>query len=378
MANGRRLLITHNDGDGIGCALVALQMKDKLTDIEFCNTGKGEHNASEVLISKIIEESFKQTPLYDEILITDVSISDKVAEMVDKFCKENNVDLLMVDHHPTNKLYEKYDWVKMSEHVKEACVTPSAAAYLAMLMNDKTDVKFTYITNEYKHEIQEKAKRALDEGVDLGNQFYSDYAYSAIITNISRYDTWEWKNNPRHNPNVKEDLVTVLLSLHNEPDVLMDLYDNVLNGVYYSDENLEEYTQFINERERKFEEYMDKLVFPDIESYGGLQLAVYLHSKDVSISTFNEYIHDNWKYSKYYREYDIDVPDILISLNPENRTMSLRTQLENIDLGKIVSTKYGGGGHAKAAGAVLTPEDFTKVLLEYYKAGVDQHGKWKN
>jgi oligoribonuclease NrnB/cAMP/cGMP phosphodiesterase (DHH superfamily) len=277
----------------------------------------------------------------------------------------------------------------MSEYDPVLGLVPSAAVTLAKLFNDRTVTDFTYVTKDYRKGIQELAKNALNAAhgdpncrnttysTNLSDDFYRDYAYSYILTAISRYDTWEWKNTPselvsKSAPNepkfeLREDLTTVLLSLYSEEEVLAQLHANVAAGRYYSERNYEDYKDFITKRDEKFAEYMNKLVFPDKEKFKGWQFALYIHSKDVNISTFNEYLSDNWKYSDYYIEQDIDFPDVLVSLDPVTRQVSFRTKRDDINVGEVAKT-FGGGGHAKAAGAVLTPEDFTSLLMEYYIA----------
>ena len=79
-------LFTHTDLDGIGCAVLAkLAFQDEV-DIEYCN-----YDEINEKVLEYINQNDNKVPIY----ITDISVNEEVANLLDK---RGNVQLL--DHHP--------------------------------------------------------------------------------------------------------------------------------------------------------------------------------------------------------------------------------------------------------------------------------------
>jgi oligoribonuclease NrnB/cAMP/cGMP phosphodiesterase (DHH superfamily) len=92
-----RLLITHTDLDGVGCAIVYNK----------CFPGVANHFANYDGIDEMVTDLLASVPHDTPIMMSDLSI--KTNELADRLQERGNFEL--VDHHPTAKwLMEGYQW----------------------------------------------------------------------------------------------------------------------------------------------------------------------------------------------------------------------------------------------------------------------------
>ena len=94
-----KLLITHDDMDGIGCAVIFLKA---FPQGQVISCGYGEVN--QVVMEELSRD--KET----DVLITDISVLPEVAELLDK---RGKVGLL--DHHATASWLNKYEWATVED-----------------------------------------------------------------------------------------------------------------------------------------------------------------------------------------------------------------------------------------------------------------------
>ena len=342
-SNRQVLHITHNDGDGVGCALVTRFMVSAGRDTYFCNTGNGADNASDVLMDIVANG---QIGKYTDIIISDVSIRDDVADTIESYCKENDVRLLMVDHHPTNKLSETHDWVIMSKPIDGVPV--SAAATLALVLNGKSMLKFTYFSSETD------ITRVSFDHVFGSKHPNMSHTFSYWITMISRYDTWEWKKHPWSG--VYEDHVTNMIKYTNPIATCDHLTECIYNGTLVSDV-MKRYTHMRNsELDEFYKKCIANKTFVTMEFHGYKTIA-YMVIGETGINDIKERLLKNF----------VNV-DIVMAIDPKSRNISLRCR-DGHDVGKIAA-EYGGGGHAGAAGAnnIDHREFYECILTSYYKA----------
>lgn len=99
----RILNITHQDFDGLGCE-VAVKFNFMRDDVEVvrCNY----HNIDEIIKNKI---DSNEIYTYDEVFITDISIGEEIAEIINNDCLLNKI-VTLIDHHPTALWLNKYEW----------------------------------------------------------------------------------------------------------------------------------------------------------------------------------------------------------------------------------------------------------------------------
>lgn len=96
------ILITHDDLDGIGCAVLALVVNPE-TKVYICSYDNVNNTVSDILAED------------DELFITDLSINQEIAE---KLNERGRVTLL--DHHQTATWLNQYSWAKV---VNNCCGT---------------------------------------------------------------------------------------------------------------------------------------------------------------------------------------------------------------------------------------------------------------
>lgn len=315
----RGLHITHNDADAVGAVIAA----NFIPNVEWTNS---YNNATEA--SNAVETLFFEADTsYDILLITDISITDEVAEKLENYrITHPEFKLYLIDHHITNKLSEKYPWAHVTVDIDGILVS---AAF-----------------NVLKFFEKEIKQNAADTGIVYG-------VLEEVITSISRYDTWEWKKHPSDAHN--EDEFMIITKYFELEDVAAqviqnikcsdigyewDLFSDILIQIYRSkcnktiDNTLK--NTVITQLNLAGNEYKCGIIIAD-NTYGNAQLAHINEQTDVNLS---------------------------IGIYPNTKTLSLRS-LDNTDVGKI-ATYYGGGGHVHAAGMKPSTEFFLQIMKTYY------------
>lgn len=89
------ILITHDDLDGAGCAVLGMVAYDQI-QVYICNYETVNNVVLDVLSGP------------DEILITDISVNPEVAEKIDRRGK-----VTLLDHHKTAAWLNRYPWAKV-------------------------------------------------------------------------------------------------------------------------------------------------------------------------------------------------------------------------------------------------------------------------
>ena len=322
---------THNDADAVGCALVTASLKDYNTKTIFSSLEEIDNNIVGFL-------SDRRNPTPDAIIITDVSLKDETCNYLETYTvveagpDAEPIPLMLFDHHVTNKMAEKYNWCHVI--TEENGVLISAAK---ILYNELSKEELNLISPNYKEKL------------------------GLIIDSISRYDTWEWKNNPS---DYKEEYTNILIKQAGIVEAFNILYRSLIASVQNTEDHVFRFSNeallLINTYIKKREKALDTIA-----------------KRGVVATTFQEYnialmIPD----STYFNEsletiYNLDDSiDIVFGLIPETRTLSLRSKKDDVNLARFAKYYYNGGGHKKAAGAKLSKEDFMALLDQYY-TGLD-------
>lgn len=155
-------LFTHTDLDGIGCAVLAyLAFGKENVDVEYCNYDDVDDKVEEFMEDDSLYRS------YDNIFITDISVSDSVANMIDILDRvDRRVQLF--DHHGTALFLNKYDWCNVTDlSPLHDCKTSGTELFYVELMNHG----YFSVNNDIKYRIN----------VDK------------FVMNVRDYDTWRWK-----------------------------------------------------------------------------------------------------------------------------------------------------------------------------------------
>lgn len=301
LANGDRILhITHDDLDAEGCAVIAelyAEANGFEIDTHFCSIG-----STDKTIEGILSEN-----TYNGILITDIGVSGEMAERLNN----SGMPVAMVDHHATNTLNQKYDWAIVGKDETE-----SATHLLYRLMKD--DIERNLDSN--------KSIRTLE----------------IFANKVSRYDTWEWQKHPVDYSEEDLNIINLLMGNVRAVDIFKKMilspsYERFIPGVYQ---------EFIDAYKERRVNSVDRTVNNCVRTRITLDDNEFNVGICVPSSEFF-----NAEIVGCYQAYP--ELDIVFGLSPMRGMMSLRTDKENIDCGKIAAKHYHGGGHAGAAGGDL-------------------------
>lgn len=331
------LHFTHNDADAVGCVLVANSIDRKsiipdkrisdhvMSMTYFCNAGGG--------VDEIIKDVLEDNVFANSnatILITDNSITDETAKYLEEYRSSHiGIELLLVDHHISNDLNRKYDWVH---------VDPSHSACYNLL-------------------------QILDERYSLKeNLKYYDDLFD-VVNDISRYDTWQWKTDPKFYNEDKYAIICNLFGNQLSVDLLTQLIEK---GCYYK-----ELDEFLNKIIKRYKENRDNAIKSLIDNSddklrivnrGGRTLGIIMLG-DKYVNDLMEAVYTNFPFI-----------DIVVGIDPVHQKLSFRTNKDNIDVSDF-ARKQGGGGHRTAGGAVIKdPKVFLDWLKLFYIRD-DENGK---
>lgn len=313
-------LFTHTDLDGIGCAVLAyLAFGKENVDVEYCNYDDVDDKVEEFMEDDSLYRS------YDNIFITDISVSDSVANMIDILDKaDQRVELY--DHHGTVLFLNKYDWCNVTDlSPLHDCKTSGTELFYVELMNHG----YFSVNNDIKYRIN----------VDK------------FVMNVRDYDTWRWKELGEFGIVCKQ-----------------------LNDLFYI-YGRDEFVEWTIKRINMFVEPSPMFTFPYFDqtdvallNQKHQDIDIYVEEKNKQIKKFT----DQWgnSYGVVFAErYFSELGNQLCEMNPDlayvamidisNGRVSYRSIRDNINLGTEIAHNYGGGGHPKAAGSTF---DSTRAM----------------
>lgn len=103
--NNKVKLFSHTDLDGRGCNVVAKYTIGKVINLECENLNYDNVNEriKEFFNSKELEE-------YNIVYVTDISVNNEVAELIESKINKIGIKVRLLDHHPTARELNKYNW----------------------------------------------------------------------------------------------------------------------------------------------------------------------------------------------------------------------------------------------------------------------------
>ena len=315
-------LFTHGaDLDGIGCAILAyLAFGRENVDTEYCNYDDVDEKVDAFIEQ---EELFKS---YDKVYITDISISEDVANMINILdCPPKRVHLF--DHHATALWLNQYEWCKV-------------------LVCAPTDSYFkTSGTELFAMHLFE-------------NKLF-DHCNTKTISNIERfvqivrdYDTWRWKELGEEGIVCKQ--VNNLFYIYGREDFIdWTLKRLKYYGSYPAFPSFKEEDYLLLEQKQK-----------DIDRY--------IEKKDKHLMARTDAF--GYTYGVVFAEqYFSELGNRLCELHPElaygamidisSGKVSYRTVREDLDVGGTIAHSNGGGGHPKAAGSTFEGWDVRDLVI---------------
>ncbi|MMZ42354.1 Oligoribonuclease NrnB [compost metagenome] len=294
-------LFTHTDLDGVGCAIVAFRVFGRENvDVEYCENTE-IHDAVRRFLYR------EEYELYDQIFITDMSVSPELAEMIDKLHRFDKITIYLFDHHSTALWLDEYSWATVTTHLEDCKTSGTELLY---------------------------------------DHFESLLEYSGLwsfVELVRSYDTWDW---------YAED----------------DMDAKRLNDLYYligRNRFVDRFTE--NSDALNLSESENMLL--DIESerihrYIGSKVrdCQYIHIDNyfVVVVFADQYL------SELGNELTKLNPDCHFVAMITGKNISYRTNRDDVHVGEFAQL-HNGGGHAKAAGSPLTKQIQKKLVSIPFK-----------
>jgi len=337
--------VTHNDGDAIGCdVLVRLYYGYRLgydleSDIKtfWCSN----YSVNEVL-SNVIEMARSSE---DKSLIILSDISPKATDSSYDELLNSGIKTYIFDHHKTNPYIgiESKDDIVISIDIEEGSDAVSAAMVMCR-----------YYLNNF---------------MITKNDVIGSLAVHELISDVSRYDTWLWMT---EFDGGSEDAVTNCLKYVTCDDLVSGIINRLMHVTpaevrgykkyeWYMSYIPEDYQVFHEITKKEFNKYISFIKKNVKVSASGEYLygIILCDNTNINMSLVTDYVN---------RQICPDLFDYIILLYPSTRTLSFRTIKDTVDVARIASRCYGGGGHTKAAGARVDIPTFTSFLTEYWTA----------
>lgn len=298
------MIITHNDLDGIGAAVIGKVVFNKQhVDVKFC----GYHNVNE----KVMEALKKD--IYSHVFITDISVNEETAKIIESEYK-GKVSLL--DHHSHLDYLESYDW---------AIVDPGEEGTRGR--ESGTSLFYKYLLKTCK--------------------FKPNEAIENFVERVRSYDTWDWAN------------------FDNDIDAkkLNDYFGKI--GFYdfmneYTEKLLNNDTELFSELANKVLDITQKNIDNIIKTKNKNLTVKEIDGYKIGF-TFTELYHSEIGNKILTLRPELDA---MILIDISRGKISLRsTDNSDFDCSTINKKWFGGGGRKNTGGAQI-PEDIMNQIQE--------------
>ncbi len=306
-------IFTHIDLDGIGCVILAyLAFGKENVDVEYCNYDDVDGKVEAFMENEDLYRS------YNQIFITDISVSDQVASMIDILDKASH-KVRLFDHHVTALRLNKYERCTVSECLDAAHTIKTSG----------TELFYLYLRNT----------------LSLTYSQATQHKISRFVSIVRDYDTWRWKELGEDGLVSKQ--MNDLFHIYGRDKFIELAMKRIMFSIspLHQDEWFSETDMLLLEQKQK-----------EIDIY------IYIEQKEKQIMVKT----DQWgnTYGVIFAErYFSELGNRLCEIHPElayiamidisHGKVSYRTIRDDINLGTEIAHNYGGGGHPKAAGSTF-------------------------
>lgn len=298
-------LLTHNDLDGVGCGILA--------KIAFGPDVKVRYN-SVVSLNREIEFFLDNDSNDTFLFITDLSPNEENVNRLNNYYEEHG-NVQLIDHHKSALHLDDLKWGYVVVEDTNGNLTSATSLFYEFL------VSMNYM----------EAKDSVSEFVEL----------------VRQYDTWEWEKNENHKAHSLNSLF-YLVSIDDFEETMIErlsLNDN------FDFDNFEK--RLLTMEEDKIERYIRRkkreIVQANVrDKFAGVVYAESYHS-ELGNELGKEYPH----------------LDYIAILNMGGKRISYRTIHNHIDVSEVAAY-YGGGGHQKASGSMLTDQAYKHFVLDTF------------
>lgn len=304
-------LFTHNDLDGLSCALIAsLAYGAENINYETCKY----EDINEKISAYIETEDYLN---YEKCFITDISLSDELAQHIHQANPRelpNGVVLSkhfkLLDHHITAIHLNEFNWCHVEDTDQEGIKCSGTSLFWNFLKSCQVNHP-ELLTKPLVTQFTEK---------------------------VRRYDTWDWA---KHEDLKAKQLNDLLYILGKERffNYWLDRLQNDQGDFEFDSTQLLILDIRQNEIDKYIESREEEIIVKEILGYkAGIVFADRYQSELGN------------KLSELHPELDF------IAMINVNGGVSCRTSKEHVNLGEEIAKVFGGGGHAKAAGLPVANE----------------------
>lgn len=299
-------LYTHNDLDGVGCGIIAKLAFRGNVDIRY-NSLMG----LDFQVSRFLEKPSKE----DLVFITDLSVNGKnekgLAEFVEKGGK-----VKLLDHHKTALHFNDYSWAEVQVEYNDGRLTSATSLFYEHLKNEEMITP----TDTIEH----------------------------FVELVRQYDTWEWdKNN-----NLEAKHLNDLFFMLSIDDFEERMVERLQKAEPFRFNDFEE--KILALEEDKIKRYVSRKKRELVQTFIGDSCVGVVHAESYHSELGNELGKDNPHL------------DYIANVSVGRKRISLRTIHDHIDVSEVAK-EYGGGGHAKASGCLLTTGAYELYVAEPFK-----------
>jgi oligoribonuclease NrnB/cAMP/cGMP phosphodiesterase (DHH superfamily) len=301
-------LFTDSDLDGLGCGVLAKLAFGERADVTYCSY-RNLNQRVEVFIDN-------PENLEEQLIITDLAVSGAIEnKLANRY--DGGYPVRVIDHHVTALHFNNYEWGHILveyDSGKKTCATSLFYDYLVEqhLLNNTP---------------------ALDQFVDL----------------VRQYDTWEWDENNNITAKRLNDLFYILDREQFEVELLKRIANHP-NSFDLTDSE----TFILELEENKISRYIQsknrQIVQAFIDEYccGIVHAEQYLSELGNALNKLNPHL------------------DMIVLMNVGGKKMGFRTIHDHVNVAEFAK-RYGGGGHTKASGCELSPETFSKFVVNVFE-----------
>ncbi len=299
-------LLTHNDLDGVGCGILAKLAFGENVKVRYNSVASLNREIEFFLENDDSKETF--------LFITDLSPNEENEQKLNIYFKEHG-NIQLIDHHKSALHLDDYEWGYVVVEDIAGNLTSATSLFYEYLVS----MEFLEATD------------ALSEFVEL----------------VRQYDTWEWEKNE----NQKAHSLNSLFYLISIDDFEATMIERLSTNSHFDFDEFEK--RLLNMEEDKIERYIRRKKREIVQAkvkdfYAGVVYAESYHS-ELGNELGKEYAH----------------LDYIVILNMGGKRISYRTIHDHVDVSQIAGS-YGGGGHQKASGSMLTDSAYKHFVLNTF------------
>ncbi|WNQ10051.1 oligoribonuclease [Paenibacillus aurantius] len=298
-------LYSHNDLDGVGCGIVAKCAFGTGVEIRYLSVS-GLNAQVERYLERAGNKGFKDAFLF----ITDLSVHEQNEKAIEELVRGGG-RVRLIDHHKSALSLNRYEWASVKVEEEDGRLASATSLFYDYLVRNGLLAP----------------TQALDEFVEL----------------VRLYDTWEWDRLGKLEAKRLNDLF-YMISIDEFEEKMVE---RLGSGSGFTFDEFEE--KILDMEDEKIERYVRRKRRETVQLFLNGEYAGVVHAENYHSELGNEL-------GKEYPHLDY-----IAILNMGGRRMSLRTIHDDVDVSEVAG-RYGGGGHAKAAGCSMTEDAYRQFV----------------